>query len=65
MDTGKPYFDENGDLVIPFECAEHEYKYWKKEGRELHDILQELGASREVWERYTWEAFPENESGTE
>lgn len=60
MDKSKPYLDENGDLVIPFQCAEHEYKYWKQEGRKLHDILQELGAPREVWERYTWEDYPEN-----
>lgn len=65
MDTSKPFLDENGDLVIPFECADHQYKYWKKEGKALHDLLKELHAPREVWERYTWEDYPENDDGSE
>lgn len=56
-DKTKPYLNENGDLIIPFECADHEYKYWKKEGKKLGDILRELGAPREVWERYAFDPY--------
>ena len=47
----KPYIDDNGDLIIPFSCADHQYKYWKKEGRALADILAELGVPQERIER--------------
>jgi hypothetical protein len=53
MDKTKPYLDEDGTLVIPFECGDHTYKYWKQEGRSLADILAELGAGEEVWDSYT------------
>lgn len=55
MSDNKPYLNEQGDLVIPFACSEHEYKYWKKEGHSLADILRELDAPEEVWKRYTFE----------
>lgn len=48
----KPYLDERGDLVIPFTCADNRYKYWKKEGLPLADILEEVGASDEIAARY-------------
>jgi hypothetical protein len=53
MDKTKPYLDEDGTLVIPFECGDHTYKYWKQEGRSLADILAELGTGEEVWDSYT------------
>lgn len=52
-DKTQPYLDEDGTLVIPFECGDHSYKYWKQEGRSLADILSELGAGKDVWARYT------------
>ena len=58
MDTIKPYFDEDGTLVIPFECSDHAYKYWKQEGKPITDILKELGADEAAWARYTHEKFP-------
>lgn len=62
MDDKKPYLNENGDLIIPFECADHAYKYWKKEGRSLAETLKELGAPEDVWNRYTFDAY-ENDNG--
>jgi len=58
-----PYLNEKGDLIIPFECADHAYKYWKKEGKSLGDILKELGATQEVWERYSFDPYGENGDG--
>ncbi|ADU63353.1 MAG: hypothetical protein KUA35_12335 [Pseudodesulfovibrio sp.] len=57
MDKTQPYLDEDGTLVIPFECGDHTYKYWKQEGRSLADILAELGAGEDVWVRYTHAAY--------
>jgi hypothetical protein len=56
-DKTQPYLDEDGTLVIPFECGDHTYKYWKQEGRSLADILAELGAGEDVWVRYTHAAY--------
>ncbi len=47
-----PYFDENNDLIIPFSCADHRFKYWKKEGMKLREILAELGANEATVNRY-------------
>ena len=47
----KPYLDENGELVIPFSCADHHYKYWKQEGMGLAQILAELGMDDEAIKR--------------
>lgn len=58
MDENKPYFAEDGTLVIPFECTDHAYKYWKQEGKALTEILTELGVDKEVWEKYTHEKYP-------
>ncbi|BDQ35181.1 hypothetical protein [Pseudodesulfovibrio portus] len=60
MDDKKPYLDDDGTLVIPFECSDHAYKYWKQEGKPLTDILKELNADPETWARYTHVTFPEN-----
>lgn len=54
--NNKPYFNEQGDLVIPFACSEHEYKYWKKEGHSLASILRTLNTPEDVWKKYTHEA---------
>lgn len=62
MDTSKPYFDDDGTLVIPFECSDHSYKYWKQEGKPMKEILQELGASEEVWAKYTHESYATGEN---
>lgn len=56
-DKTQPYLDEDGTLVIPFECGDHSYKYWKQEGRSLADILTGLGAGEDVWVRYTHAAY--------
>ncbi len=53
MNKITPYLDEDGTLVIPFECSDHAYKYWKQEGKPLGDILAELGASDDIRLRYT------------
>jgi len=58
MDDSKPHFDPDGTLVIPFECSDHAYKYWKQEGKPLTDILTELGVDEETWARYTHIPFP-------
>jgi hypothetical protein len=58
MDAIKPYFDDDGTLVIPFECSDHAYKYWKQEGKPITDILKELGADQAAWAKYTHEKFP-------
>ena len=52
MDNDKPYLDEHGDLVIPFACADNRYKYWKKEGMALSELLEELGAEPAIRSRY-------------
>lgn len=56
----KPYFTEDGTLVIPFSCPEHSYKYWKKEGKKLSEVLTELGVDRETWSRFTADPFPDD-----
>ena len=48
----KPHLDERGNLVIPFTCADNRYKYWKKEGLSLEEILEEIGAPEDVTARY-------------
>jgi len=53
MNKITPYLDEDGTLVIPFECSDHAYKYWKQEGKPLGDILAELGVSDDIRLRYT------------
>lgn len=58
MEKDKPYFAEDGTLIIPFECSDHAYKYWKQEGKPLTEILTELGVSEEVWATYTHEKYP-------
>ncbi|WP_319471479.1 hypothetical protein [uncultured Pseudodesulfovibrio sp.] len=63
-DKTKPYFTEDGTLVIPFECSDHSYKYWKQEGKEMREILEELGVDETVWAKYTHEKYPENGDGT-
>jgi len=63
MDEKKPYLTEDGTLIIPFECSDHGYKYWKQEGKPMTEILTELNASPEVWARYTHEKFPANDDG--
>ena len=59
-DEKKPYLDDDGTLVIPFECADNAHKYWKQEGMHLTDILRELNADPETWARYTHKPFSEN-----
>lgn len=59
MDEIKPYFDEDGILVIPFECSDHAYKYWKQEGKPITAILEELGADEATWAKYTHVKFPD------
>lgn len=61
----KPYFTEDGTLVIPFACPDHTYKYWKKEGKKLSEVLTELGADRETWKKFTADPFPEDTPGKE
>jgi len=63
MDDTKPHFDSDGTLVIPFECSDHAYKYWKQEGKPLTEILKELGTDEETWARYTHIPFPTGDSG--
>lgn len=58
MDKSKPYFDDDGTLVIPFECSDHAYKYWKQEGKPITDILTELGVDETVWDKYTHVKYP-------
>jgi hypothetical protein len=53
MNKITPYLDEDGTLVIPFECSDHAYKYWKQEGKPLGDILAELGVPDDIRLRYT------------
>jgi hypothetical protein len=42
-----PHLDEHGDLVIPFSCADHHYKYWKQEGAPLAEIMAGAGMPEE------------------
>ncbi|CCO22136.1 hypothetical protein [Maridesulfovibrio hydrothermalis] len=56
----KPYFKEDGTLVIPFACPDHSYKYWKKEGKKLSEILKDLGADKETWKKFTTDTYPDD-----
>ena len=58
MNKTEPYFDEDGTLIIPFECTDHAYKYWKKEGKDMHEVLTQLRAPKEAWEKYTHVSYP-------
>jgi hypothetical protein len=58
----EPYFDEDGTLVIPFECSDHTNKYWKQEGKKMSTLLRDLGVDEETWNKYTHEKFaPESD----
>ncbi len=59
MNKTEPYFDEDGTLIIPFECTDHGYKYWKQEGKTMAEILTELGVDEATWSKYTHEKFPD------
>lgn len=61
MDNNKPYLTDDGVLVVPFQCPDHSYKYWKKEGKPVTEILKELNAPPEVWARYTTDPYPGTE----
>jgi hypothetical protein len=63
MNKITPYLDDDGTLVIPFECSDHAYKYWKQEGKPLGDILAELGVSEDIRLRYT--QTPPGEAGAD
>ncbi|MCJ2165833.1 MULTISPECIES: hypothetical protein [unclassified Pseudodesulfovibrio] len=63
MDESKPYLTDDGILVIPFECSDNAYKYWKQEGKPMTEILEELHASPEIWACYTHEPYPTNGDG--
>lgn len=58
MNKTEPYFDDDGTLVIPFECSDHGYKYWKQEGKSMAEILTEMGVDEETWNKYTHEEYP-------
>ncbi|QGY40172.1 hypothetical protein GM415_08535 [Pseudodesulfovibrio cashew] len=62
MNKIEPYVDDDGTLVIPFECSDHTHKYWKQEGISMAALLQELGVDEETWARYTHEPFRNGES---
>ena len=52
-----PYYEEDGTLVIPFACADHNFKYWKKEGMKMKEVLKELDTPEDIWKDYTHEKF--------
>ncbi len=56
--VSRPYLSEDGELVVPADCAE-EYRWWTKDGRKLTEILTELKVSKTVWQRYTPKPYPE------
>ncbi|AMK12370.1 MAG: hypothetical protein AB7E51_05125 [Pseudodesulfovibrio sp.] len=62
MDDNKPFLTEDGTLVIPFECSDNAYKYWKQEGKAMTEILKELNVSPEVWAKYTHEPYPTDDA---
>ena len=59
-----PYLDGE-TLIIPFACSDHRYKYWKKEGMPISDILKELDVPSEVWIKYTGNPRPEDQPAPE
>jgi len=61
MDDKKPYLTEDGTLIIPFECTDNSYKFWKQERKPMTEILRELNASPEIWAKYTHEKYPEDD----
>ena len=52
MNKTEPYFDEDGTLVIPFECSDHTNKYWKQEGKKMAQLLADLGVDETTWAKY-------------
>lgn len=57
MDKTKPYLMDDGTLVIPFECSDHAFKYWKQEGKDMAHILRELDVNETTWAKYTHEPY--------
>ncbi|WP_027720908.1 hypothetical protein [Maridesulfovibrio zosterae] len=55
-----PYFLEDGTLIIPFSCPDHSYKYWKKEGKKLSEILADLDTDKETWTKFTTDTHPDD-----
>ncbi len=58
MNKTEPYFDENGTLIVPFECSDHTHKYWKREGKSMAEILADMGVDEKTWSKYTHEKYP-------
>lgn len=58
MNDNKPYINDQGDLIVPFECSDNSYKYWKKEGKSMEDVLEEIAAPPEVRTRYLQDYEP-------
>ncbi|MBI9112487.1 hypothetical protein [Maridesulfovibrio ferrireducens] len=56
----EPYFMKDGTLVIPFSCPDHSYKYWKKEGKQLSEILAEMNVDKETWKKFTTDTHPDD-----
>lgn len=48
----RPWIDEDGCLQIPAE-SDPRFHWWKKCGQSIYSTLRELGASEEVFRRYT------------
>lgn len=53
-----PYIDHNGCLVIPFNSAA-KYHHWNG-GQSLMDTLLELNCSQKIWENYSHQPYPGN-----
>ena len=41
----RPYFDQQGDLVIPLDCS-GQYHWWKPDGRSIREIKEEVRRHR-------------------
>lgn len=55
-----PYFLDDETLVIPFSCPDHSYKYWKKEGKKLSEVLADIGTDKETWVKFTTDKHPDD-----
>jgi predicted amidohydrolase len=55
-DHEKPYIDENGTIVIPFNI-DQKYHFWSG-GQKLAETMKEIQAPEDVWRKYLKIPYP-------
>ncbi len=57
-DQDKPYIDDNGTIVIPFNI-DKKYHFWNG-GQHLSKTMQELNVPEDIWHKHIEKPYPGN-----